>query len=226
MRAYRWLLAGLTLSLFAGSTLAQTDGGNLHYRWVDAKGGVQISDSISQEAINQGYVAINARGLVVGHVPRALTADEREAANKLAQENEVKARAIADQKKADDQFLNAYPTEKEVGIFHQQTLSGIDTQINTTQMNLKSQSVSLQTMVEQAASFDNIKKPVPKFLADQIKKQQGVVEGQETTLKRQQATRAQTVIAQQAEMVHYRGLLSTRAAEQAASTSSSAAPAH
>ena len=119
--------------------------------------------------------------------------------------------------------MNAYPTKEDVTLLHQQSLANVDTQINTTQMNLKSQSASLKSMVDHAAEIDATKKPVPKFLADQITTQQTVVLKQEEVLTRQKQERATMVTEEAAEMKHYLALTAAKNAGTAAASLSSPA---
>ena len=54
--------------------------------------------------------------------------------------------------------------------------------------------------------MENAKQPVPKYLADSIAQQRGVVTEQRNTLHRQQALRAQTMQLQARQLVRYREL--------------------
>jgi hypothetical protein len=144
--------------------------------------------------------------MVVQHVHKQLTPQERAAARKLA-EQQAAQRRVADQQRRDDiQLLNTYPDEAAYKAAQQQALDNLDQQINTTRINLHSQEKALTDLLARAADIENDKKPVPKFLTDRIAGQRDVVAGQRATLARQQDDR-DTLVKQQAQQLqHFRNL--------------------
>jgi len=185
--------------------------GNIRYKWYDGQGLMHFSDSLTAEAMKYGYDLVNDHGLVVQHVPRQLSAEERAAANKLAAEQAARQHAAQEIARAETQMLSAYPDEASYKIFQQQTLDSIDQQIHTTQINLRSQEKALTDLLGRAAEMENAKTPVPKFLVDSIAQQRGVVTVQRNTLQRQQALRAQTVQQQAKQLARYRELKAAQA---------------
>jgi hypothetical protein len=121
--------------------------------------------------------------MVVQRVPRQLNAQERAAANKLAAEQAAKQHAAQEIANTETQMLAAYPDEESYKISQQQTLDTIDQQIRTTQINLRSQEKTLTDLLGRAADIENTKDAVPKFLADSIARQRGVVTEQRNTLQ-------------------------------------------
>jgi hypothetical protein len=97
--------------------------GNIRYKWVDGQGLAHFSDSLSAEAMKYGYDLVNDRGIVIQHVPRQLTPEERVAANKLAAIEAAKQRAEQERRDADAQMLSAYPDEESYKISQQQALA-------------------------------------------------------------------------------------------------------
>src|SRR5688572_13272381 len=63
------------------------------YRWIDKDGKVQFSDSLPPEAIDQARTELNNAGRVVADVDRAMTAEERAAAEQAAREAAERAAA-------------------------------------------------------------------------------------------------------------------------------------
>jgi hypothetical protein len=200
------LLVLVAVVLVASFAAHAQNTGNIRYKWYDGQGLMHFSDSLTAEAMKYGYDLVNDRGLVVQRVPRQLNAQERAAANKLAQEQAAKQRAAQEIIDAETQMMSAYPDEESYRISQQQTLDTIDQQIHTTQINLRSQEKALTDLLGRAADLENTKQPVPKFLADSIAQQRGVVTDQRNTLQRQQALRAQTVQDQAKQLTRYREL--------------------
>lgn len=194
-----------SLSAYAQNT------GNIRYKWYDGQGLMHFSDSLTSEAMKYGYDLVNDHGLVVQHVPRQLSAEERAASNKLAAAQAVKQRAAQEIANAETQMLAAYPDEESYKISQQQSLDTIDQQIHTTQINLRSQEKALTDLLARAADTENSKTPVPKFLVDSIARQRGIVTTQRNTLQRQQALRAQTVQLQARQLTRYRELKAVQA---------------
>lgn len=199
--------AALLMSLAASAQ----NTGSIRYKWHDAQGLPHFSDSLTAEAMKYGYDLVNDRGLVVQHVPRQLTPEERAVANKLAAEQAEQQRIIRERANAEEQMLAAYPDEESFRISQQQALDTIDQQIHTTQLNLRSQEKALTDLLARAADIERSKNPIPKFLADSIAQQRNVVTGQRSALQRQQAERAQTVQQQIQQLARYRELKAAQA---------------
>ena len=200
------------LSIFAAAALIASlpvhaqNSSSVRYRWHDDHGLLHYSDSLSAEAMKYGYDLVNDQGLVIQHVARQLTPEERAAANKLAAEQAAKQRAEKERADADAQMLSVYPDEESFRISQQQALDTIDQQIHTAKINLRSQEDALTDLLSRAADIERSKKPVPHFLAVSIARQRDVVTDQRNILQRQQGLRAQTAQAQAAQLAHYREL--------------------
>ena len=210
----RKLLSAVVSTMLLASLPLQaqkTMGGGIRYKWHDGQGLLHFSDSLSAEAMKYGYDLVNDQGLVIQHVPRQLNAEERAAANKLADEEAARQRAAQQVANAEAQMLSAYPDEESYRISQQQQLDTIDQQIHTTQINLRSQEKALTDLLSRAADIERAKSPVPKFLTDSIANQRDVVTGQRSTLQHQQVLRAQTVQQQAKDLARYRQLKAAQA---------------
>ncbi|NUO71584.1 MAG: DUF4124 domain-containing protein [Frateuria sp.] len=183
---------------------AQSSG--IRYHWRDGKGLSHYSDSLTADAMKFGYDLVNDQGMVVRHVERQLSPEERAAADKVAAEQAAQQRAEDARKRADLQMLNAFGDETALKQAQQEEIAAIDQQINTTRINLRSQEKALADLLCRAAELERDKKPVPKYLADSIGEQRNVVATQHAALERQQDHRdeAQKLAAQQLD--HYRAL--------------------
>lgn len=195
----------------AANAQAQTTGSGIRYKWHDGQGKVHFTDSLTADAMKYGFDAVNDQGLVIQHVPRQLTPDERAAANKLAAEQAAKQHAEQERMRAEAQMLEAYPDESTYKISQQQALDTLDQQIHTTQLNLKTQEKALTDLLGRAAEIERTQKAVPKFITDSITSQRAVVNGQQNTLQRQQALRTQMVQDQVTQLAHYRELKAAQA---------------
>ena len=185
--------------------------GSLRYKWQDNQGLVHFSDSLSTEAMKFGYDVVNDRGMIVQHVPRQLSPEERAVASKLAAIEAAKQRAAQDRANAEAQMLAAYPDEASYRMSQQQQLDTIDQQIRTTQLNLRGQEKALADLLSRAGDIERAKKPVPKYLIDSIADQRNVVTAQRNALLRQQTERAQDVQQQARALTRYRELKAAQA---------------
>jgi len=190
---------------------APTTGSGIRYKWHDGQGKLHFSDSLNAEAMKYGFDAVNDQGMVIQHVSRQLTPDERAAANKLAAEQAAKQQAEQKRHDAEAQMLDAYPDENSYKISQQQALDTLDQQIHTTQLNLKTQEKALTDLLGRAAEIERTQKTVPKFINDSIASQRAVVTGQQNTLQHQQALRTQMVQDQATQLARYRELKAAQA---------------
>jgi hypothetical protein len=203
----RRLLTVLVLTtLCASASVHAQSTGNVRYRWHDAQNLLHYSDSLTTDAMKFGYDVVNDRGIVVQHVSRQLNAEERAAANKIAEQQAAKDHAAREVADAEAQMLSAYPDEETYRISQQQALDTVDQQIRTTQINLHSQEKALTDLLARGADMERNKEAVPKYIVDGIAKQRDVVTGQRNTLTHLQDVRAQTVQQQAQQLQRYREL--------------------
>lgn len=195
-------LLALTASLHA----QQGGGSHYRYRWKDASGLPHYSDSLTSDAIKYGYDLVNDRGLVVQHVDRQLTPEERAQAQKQAEAQAATDRAAQEQLRTDTQMLNAYPNEAAYKVSLQETLDNLDQQIATTRSNLRSQEKALTDLLTRAGDLERNKQTVPKPLNDSIAKQRDVVARQRDTLEREQTARDAMVQKNTQSLQHYQEL--------------------
>ena len=206
MRKSLSILIATTLLASAPLRAQHASGNGMRYKWVDGKGLLHFSDGLTQDALKYGYDVVNDQGLVVQHVQRQLSPEERAAAQKLAAQQAAAQRAAQDRARADEEMLSAYPDEAAYKAALQQALANMDQQIHTSKLNLRSQEQALTELLGRAAEFEHDKQPLPKTLQDSIAKQRGVVSELQALLQRQQAQRRQAAQAQAQQLAHYRAL--------------------
>jgi len=197
------------LGLATAGTHAQRTGA-IRYKWVDDKGSPHFSDSLTAEAMKAGYDLVNDRGVVMQHVPRPLTPEERTAQQQIAAQQAAAKQAEDVRRLADEQMLAAYPDEASFQRGQQDQLDTIDQRIATTRINLRNQEKALTDLLSRAGEMEHAKQPVPKFLSDNIAEQRGVVQAQRDALERAQADRAQAEQRASAQLQHYRELKAAR----------------
>ena len=70
----------VVLALLLVGVASAADGKHNRYKWTDAEGNLHYSDVLPAEAVKYGYEIVSPQGVIVKHVDRAKTADERTAA--------------------------------------------------------------------------------------------------------------------------------------------------
>lgn len=176
----------------------------VRYKWRDGQNLQHFSDGLTAETMKYGYDVVNNQGLIVQHVPRQLTTDERVAANKVAAEETIKQRIEQDRLNGESQMMQAYPDEASYRTLQQRSLDTLDQQIHTTQLNMRTQEKALTVLLARAADLERTEKRVSPTIVDSIAAQRVIVTTQATTLQRQQATREQLVRDQVVQLARYR----------------------
>ncbi|MDR6937296.1 DUF4124 domain-containing protein [Luteibacter sp. 3190] len=213
MRAARYILAGAALCIGTAAFAQNTTNNNAYrYRWKDATGHSYFSDSLSPEAMKAGYDIVNAQGMVVRHVDRQLTADERAAARKVADAQAAALQAQQQRQREDAQMLNAYPNEAAFAAAKGAELDNFEQAARTTRLNLQGQEKALADLLARAGDLERAKQPVPKYLNDRIAEQRNTVASLRATLQRQLAAKESAKANLDAQLRHYRELKAASAA--------------
>jgi hypothetical protein len=179
---------------------------SVQYRWHDAQGLAHYSDSLSADAMANGYDVVNSQGLVMRHVDRPLTPAERVAAKKQADEAAARKREEEQRQRDDQQMLAAYPDEASFVAAQNDELGSIDQQVSTTRISLGTQEKALADLLDRAGDLERAKQPVPKFLSDKIAAQRNVVGSQRALLDRLQASYVNTQLKHETQLKRYRQL--------------------
>lgn len=190
----------------AAAAQHRSEGSAVQYRWHDAHGLLHYSDSLSADAMANGYDIVDSRGIVIRHVDRQLTPEERVEAKKQADIAAAKQRADDLQKRNDEQMLAAYPNESDLVDTQKNELTSIDQQITTTRKSLQTQEQALAGLLDRAGELERAKQPVPKYLADRVTAQRNVVASQRALLDRLQTSYVNTQLKQEAQLSRYREL--------------------
>lgn len=178
----------------------------VRYKWKDAQGAVQFTDTLPPEALQSGYDIVDAQGMVVKHVDRARTAAERKADADAAAAAAAAKQHIEDQARADQQLLLAYSSESELIATQQGHLAAIDQSIKTVRASQIDQEKSLADQTAHAATFERDSKPVPFAVKQQIETLRKSISEQTAFIARKQAERASAAKNAETELAHYREL--------------------
>jgi hypothetical protein len=186
--------------------------GHNRFKWTDGNGDLHYSDALPAEAVKYGYEIVNAQGVVIKHVDRAKTAEERVAAKAELAKTQA-ARDTAERKvRGDQQMLAAYPTEEDLKHAQHQQSEMLEQNLTSARISLQSQEKSLADLLGHAAELDSSGKAVPELLAKRIGDLRKQVEDQRGYIARKERERDQTVAGFDEELAHYRSLKASASA--------------
>ena len=208
MRKARYILAGAAALCLGTAAFGQNSTNNnaFRYKWRDESGHSYFSDSLTSDAMKAGYDVVNAQGITVRHVDRQLSADERVAARKIADQQAAEENARQQRQRDDAQMLSAYPNETAFASAKAAELDNFEQAARTTRLNLQTQEKALADLLNRAGDLERAKQPVPPYLNDRITEQRNMVAGLRTTLQRQQAAKDAAKTNGDAQLQHYREL--------------------
>ena len=199
-------LAGLVA--FSAAAVAQQAKTNdsYRYRWYDTHGQMHFSDSLTKNAMKNGYDVLNSNGLVVQHVQRQLTPAERKTAEAKQAKIAAEKTAAERQHAQDMQMLNAYPTERVFRDSQEAGINELTQSLRTTEINLHAQEQNLAELLAHASDLKHAGKPVPVFLTKRIDIQRSAVNQQRATLVKQQQAKQEAVKKMNERLARYRKL--------------------
>jgi hypothetical protein len=214
----RFVLPAVLAFLIAGPAWAAggSAGGKPHqrYKWSDGDGNLHYSDSLPPEAVKFGYEIVKPQGVVIMHVDRWKTAEEKAAAKaEIARAQAAKDSAEA-RARNDKQLIAAYPTEDDLKRAQHQQADMMEQNLTSARISLQSQEKSLAELLGHAAELDSNGKPVPVNLAKKIADMRKQVEEQRTYIGRKEKERDDTIAHFDEDLAHYRALKEPREAER------------
>ncbi len=192
----------------AGSAWAAGPPGSAHnrYKWTDGEGNLHYTDALPPEAVKYGYEVVSPQGVVIKHVDRPKTAEERAAAKAELAKAQAAKDAAETRAHTDQQLLAAYPTEDDLKRAQHQQQDMLEQNLNSARVNLQSQERLLADLLGHAAELDSSGKPVSPALAKRISDSRKQVEDQRAYIARKEGERDQTVAKFDDDIAHYRAL--------------------
>lgn len=185
----RLLSLVIATALLAGAGWADAQQKKL-YRWTDKDGKVHYSDHVPPEAIENARSEINQRGIKVGEVDRAMTAEEQAAAKVAAQEAEAQRKAEEEQAKLDTVLLSSYGSVGELERAFNERFDLLEQSLESARVGIRSQEKSLADLLSHAAGLQRQNKPVPENIKSSIDTAQRQVGQQREYLARREAEKA------------------------------------
>ena len=138
------------------------------YRWTDKDGKVHYSDHVPPEAIENARSEINERGITVGEVGRALTAEEQAAAKEAAKAAEALRQQEEEQAKRDQILLSSYGSVGELDRAFTERFDLLEQSLESARVGIRSQEKSLADLLAHAAGLQRQNKPVPESVRASI----------------------------------------------------------
>jgi uncharacterized protein (DUF3084 family) len=137
---------------------------------VDDKGHVYYGDSIPAEVLEKCRTSseLTSEG-IEKKTTRYPTAEERKAREDAAAQQQRENEKAQEQKRRDKALLDTYASEKEIDLSRDRNLQATQTQIDSSQMRVKSTQDRLAERRKQAAGFAKNRKPVPAYLDEEIR---------------------------------------------------------
>jgi len=205
MRSITANLAALLLALATGSAcFAATSSLHKQYRWQDGAGNIHYADTLTADAIQSGYDVINDKGIVIKHIDRARTEEERNAADAAAAAETAAKREAERQAEADRRLLAAFPTEADLVRARQMQVDSIEQSIVGASNSLSSQEQALTENLGHAAALERSNKPIPEVQKKQIESLRKSAESLRRYIERRQKEKADATKKLEADVAHYR----------------------
>ena len=151
-----------TLTSVIALTLALPAHGQKLYRWVDENGNVHYSDSLPPEAVDQARRELSkTSGTTTAQIDRALTAEERAAAQAEAEREAVIAAEAELRRQYDQRLLQSYPNESDLTRAFNDRLKMLDEAIKSADVGIESQQYVLASLLNDAADRELAGERVP-----------------------------------------------------------------
>lgn len=180
------LVCFLGLSLVSAPVLAA---GKKLYRWTDEKGEVHYTDQLPPTAVKAEREELNAKGMAVGRTERALTPEEKAAADAEQARVAEEARLAEERAKMDAVLLASYPSEADLARAYKERFDLLERSVESAQVGIESQERSLDDLLEHAAGLERSGKPVPAKVGQSITMARRQVEEQTAVLDKRKAER-------------------------------------
>lgn len=153
------------------------------YRWVDEKGKVHYGDTIPPEYANRGNQQLNKSGRVVKKTDAALTPEQIKARDDAEAKAKQEKLDELERQRHDKALLASYTTVGEIDLSEKRNLGQLDVRAQSIELRQKSVQTKLDELKEREAGFAPRGKPVPPYLAEQIKQAQSELMHLQDSLK-------------------------------------------
>jgi hypothetical protein len=136
------------------------------YRWIDAQGKVHYTDKVPTEAAGRATDELNKQGAVVRKTEAALTAEQREQAERDRKSRIEVDVAMKEEKRKNMALLNTYASENDIEEARTRALKGNEDASRDAERKL-AEARKRQTQFKAEAEFF-VKKPMPAQLKQDL----------------------------------------------------------
>lgn len=182
------LFAATLLVAVASQALAQKPDapGKKLFCW-NENGRKVCGDALPANAVDSARTEISARsGIATGRVDRALTAEERAAAETQAEQDREAARVAEARQRRELAMVESYASEAELRRAYEHRLSLSEGTLEASRMAISGLRQSLLSLLRRAGEAELAGKPVAKPLAENVLRQHGELMRQQRLLVEQQ----------------------------------------
>ncbi|BAW00175.1 hypothetical protein [Lysobacter enzymogenes] len=186
MKAIHTLIAGaVVLALAAPLASAQDASKKKLYCW-DEGGRKVCGDALPAHAVDSARTEISAKsGLATAQVGRAMSAEERTAAEQAARAARSAATAAEAQKRRDRAMAESYATEDDLRKSFQERIVLLDETVKASQLGIEGRRQTVLSLLRKAGEAELNGKPVGSGLAENIRGQHDELLHQQDVLKQQ-----------------------------------------
>lgn len=203
------LLALATAALLVASPAdAQKRGGETSktiYCW-EEDGKRTCGDALPVDAVDNARTEFSASGMLTRKLGRALTEEERAAAEALAEMERQAAAEVAARARQERAMVHAYDSEQALERAFGARLELVDAAARSSELGIESIRSSLMGLLRQAAEAELAGRPVPATLASGIREQHSGLRRQQAQLEQQQVQRRLLTEELEQALVRYREL--------------------
>jgi hypothetical protein len=147
-------------------------------------------DALPPEAADAARTEISAKsGLQLGTVARALTPEERAAADTTAEQTQVAADAAAIRQRRDLAMVESYATEADLRHAYGERIGLLDDSLKTSALGEANLRLSLASLLSQASDLELMGKKVPPYLIGSVRREHAQLQRQQRILAQQQRDR-------------------------------------
>lgn len=150
------------------------------YKWVDAQGNVQYSDTLPPASAGRGNAEISKTGQTV---KKTESAEEKRARLTREAEAAEKKKIELEQKRKDRALLSTYTTEQEIDLARDRALEHHNLAIKSAQTRLKPVMASLEEMTGKIRVLKSAGKPVQPYLQQQYEAKLGEAQDIQAQIK-------------------------------------------
>lgn len=199
MRNLRWFIFSAAVLFAAGGAAQIQAAGSSSGKiicWKDKSGKVVgCGDMVPPEYQDSATKELNQRGVTIKQSEAALTPEQRKAQRvelERRQAEDLKKEAQREaQQRHDRMLLDTYSQEKEIDHERGRHVRGIESEIESLQINLKSANTRQVNARARAEQFKKDKKPVPTEVQDEVDR----IEGEKRRIENQIAQKRKDIAA-------------------------------